>query len=1034
MLELNTRINKKNKTSFINTKSANSYKKLIKKEKKVIRIQKIDEKKNKTMKGLPTSGSIEVKQKNNSIFSKGEIKIAKIHREATRPLKKIKDLTEEEIKNNSCPCCGLPTQIFGKLDNYKMCDSPDEISNCGEGVILYFSFFKFCIIVSFIGTIGISFFDSYISYNYYNELRNFCDILPDDYKKDFEYNRDHYGNNYYDYNHHNKFNDYFNKYYYNLFFNSSKNKCKVYSTNNSTTHKLFNSFFFKISLVNFRNYRKISKQLNNIIEKNKINSTIINLNIVNFICMITIFISYIVYIFFIYNKSNAANYLVYTVGDYSIFLTNLNDIYQIFDENLKYIQNKEIKYNNSNKKLDKKIYEDKLGFEPEENMTKLEAFKKFLQKKILVKPKKNKTDPLQYYDIKRIDLCYELNEIITLQKEIEELDEKIHRMEFDQSIIEKNNKKGFKGDKRIYYSCCLFCETEESLEQIKQEKEEKEKKMNELIESSRKNISEHFCGSAFVTFNTIKEQEDCLSQNQNICGRQTDELKIILKLYLSYFCCCFCCCFCCSCDSGKDSLNYYKRKIIFERAPEPEDIIFENLEGSLKTKIENIFCVTLVSLIIGGISFVINGLLFYLQSSIDKSEDPNGKTLILYVLSFLISIANSIIDFIIGIKLEKIIKRQKSYTLTNFYATYSLVLSLLWFLNSSLLPILLDIFNSKEEHEVLTSNMLMKFLFNSFVEPIMWTINIKFLYKWIKKCIIEQKEQINYNQKELNELYELSPMNVAAKYSYLVKTLLISFIFAPIFPLGFCISFFGFIFGYWLEKFNFSKMYKKPEKLDKQIAKYYIQYFAEIFSSYYLGSYYLILDIDNFEIWNWIFWVFIPIIFFRRCFLIDFFKIKESEIHKKTYDDMYLDFIIDYERANPVTRIEGEMRYLDKLEEKNKINLIEKDKRKRKIKEENQMKLYLRRQRISRIANIKELNNMLNLDGDVQKNEKDIICNIEPIIENDKKEGKIFKIKKLKSKSRKKNEKHVNNETGTSFPSHFFMNKENSTKTAIKYS
>jgi hypothetical protein len=104
--------------------------------------------------------------------------------------------------------------------------------------------------------------------------------------------------------------------------------------------------------------------------------------------MITIFISYIVYIFFIYNKSNAANYLVYTVGDYSIFLTNLNDIYQIFDENLKYIQNKEIKYNNSNKKLDKKIYEDKLGFEPEENMPKLEAFKKFLQKKILVKPKK----------------------------------------------------------------------------------------------------------------------------------------------------------------------------------------------------------------------------------------------------------------------------------------------------------------------------------------------------------------------------------------------------------------------------------------------------------------------------------------------------------------------------------------------------------------------------------------------------------------------------------------------------------------------
>ena len=147
---------------------------------------------------------------------------------------------------------------------------------------------------------------------------------------------------------------------------------------------------------------------------------------------------------------------------------------------------------------------------------------------------------------------------------------------------------------------------------------------------------------------------------------------------------------------------------------------------------------------------------------------------------------------------------------------------------------------------------------------------------------------------------------------------------------------------------------------------------------------------------------------FRRCFLIDFFKIKESEIHKKTYDDMYLDFAIDYERANPVTRIEGEMRYLDKLEEKNKINLIEKDRRKRTIKEENQMKLYLRRQRISRIVNIKELNNLLNLDDDAQKTEKDIICNIEQIIENDKKEGKIFKIKKSKIKTRKSKSKYAN--------------------------
>ena len=69
------------------------------------------------------------------------------------------------------------------------------------------------------------------------------------------------------------------------------------------------------------------------------------------------------------------------------------------------------------------------------------------------------------------------------------------------------------------------------------------------------------------------------------------------------------------------------------------------------------------------------------------------------------------------------------------------------------------------------------------------------------------------------------------------------------------------------------------------------------------------------------------------------------------------------------------MRYLDKLEEKNKINKKEKDKRKKKIKEENQIKSHLRQQRLSRIINIKELNNILNLDDDDEQ-ENDIIFNM----------------------------------------------------------
>ena len=246
--------------------------------------------------------------------------------------------------------------------------------------------------------------------------------------------------------------------------------------------------------------------------------------------------------------------------------------------------------------------------------------------------------------------------------------------------------------------------------------------------------------------------------------------------------------------------------------------------------------VSFVSLIICFITSALNFFLYEQQLSIDMHEK---KPISFHVISLLITIITAIIDLILEIVLEKLIKCQKSYTLTDFQATYSVNLSFFWFINSCMSPSYCEWgFNELEQREIITNNLFTKFLFNSFIIPIMWTINVKFVYKKIKKCIIEKKDKINYNQKELNELYELQSMNIAAKYAYFIKTLLMSFFFSPVFPLGFCISFVGFIFAYWLEKFNFSKMYKKPEKLDKIIADYYIIYLFMIFYAFGTGSFF----------------------------------------------------------------------------------------------------------------------------------------------------------------------------------------------------
>ena len=131
-----------------------------------------------TTKKLNKKEAKEEKTTKFSKFSLGKIEYAKIHSQVTRPLKQLQDLTEE--KKNSLPCCGLSSQINGKLEPYKIFDNPDEFVNYGEGVVLFFSFYKFAIVVTFFVTIGISFVDSYVSYNYYYELRETCNNFNED--------------------------------------------------------------------------------------------------------------------------------------------------------------------------------------------------------------------------------------------------------------------------------------------------------------------------------------------------------------------------------------------------------------------------------------------------------------------------------------------------------------------------------------------------------------------------------------------------------------------------------------------------------------------------------------------------------------------------------------------------------------------------------------------------------------------------------------------------------------------------------------
>jgi hypothetical protein len=238
-----------------------------------------------------------------------------------------------------------------------------------------------------------------------------------------------------------------------------------------------------------------------------------------------------------------------------------------------------------------------------------------------------------------------------------------------------------------------------------------------------------------------------------------------------------------------------------------------------------------------------------------------------------------------------------------------------------------ELIKKSDGYQILISNMLMMFLVNAFLTPIMWTMNFTYFLKKFQICMIERKSNAdnkhNMTQRELNELYELPSMSISYKYSYLAKTLLMTFLYIPIFPLGVVISLVGFILGYLLEKFNYAHMYKRPEMLNHKLCVFYVNHLDVVIFVYAIGDY--IFMHNSYEnkiipLTKIIIFGVLTILPYKKFLKRNYIGMLESDISNVKYKDKYFTFSMDYERANPITRKKGIKNYLKKMLESGKIN------------------------------------------------------------------------------------------------------------------
>ena len=794
----------------------------------------------------------------------GKIEEAKKHRSANRPLHKIKDFNNNV---NFCRCCSLPCEEKGIIEPFKMCDNIDDFSECGLGVTLYFYFFRFAIIVIFIG-IGVMAISMMVFNHHYTKgINRVC-------------------NNYYIRYHKKQLN------YCSGFITVSNE-----SYNNYTR---FNDWILRFTSDNMKVYQLLHRSITGTKNTRKV---LINYSVLNFFFLLTILILNIFFIIFLTAQSQKAKLLNLSIRDYTVLISNSKHI--LIDylntqerENPKFIKNSQ------------QLVENTADF-----IAYVNEYIRYDRSLIDLK-------------INNINMCYNLGIYIDLRDEYEECVKKIFKIKNDPKIIELNLKNGNLFQNRHYYKfplgfigmkCCYI--KEKPLLTLQKQKLDLEKQLEFESENIQIISEKNFTGYMFLSFNRIKDKEIILERYPN---KFFDMMIYYIKNIKYYLCCC--------CLTKGEKIKFNKIKgVDVEDPPEPEDLFWENFKYSSRNRACRIILVFVVCLVIIGVSLLIVLGFTVLQNNITKDEKKINLFL-KYLLSFAITIVISVIDAVLSLVLEKLTFLEKHLSRSNYQLSLSIKLTLFTFFNSGIIPLVskhlivdkrVNLGNfgyNIDRNNLLVNDMFVLFLVNAVVAPLLWTFNIMYIFHRIKIYFLEKRKDPDENhfmtQRELNKLYELPDMKIAYKFSYIGKTLALTVFYLPIFPMGFIISCFGLFFGYILELFNFTHLYKRPEMLDEIIAKVFADNFIIIIFIGAIGDYFFFHEIfpDNkMSLANIIIFGILIIIPYSKFINCNFVGIDKSEYHNFPLSDVYFTFYNDYQRQNPFTKKVGMIKYLTEL-------------------------------------------------------------------------------------------------------------------------
>ncbi|CAI2368266.1 unnamed protein product [Moneuplotes crassus] len=522
-------------------------------------------------------------------------------------------------------------------------------------------------------------------------------------------------------------------------------------------------------------------------------------------------------------------------------------------------------------------------------------------------------------DIAYVNYCYNIEKLVKITRKIEALEAKKTTLEAykdkileDKGLTEQDAAEQGVRVTPIKYFCCIK-RASIDIEALENKILKAQEEQKEVIESMGKlKDSKYFSGKTFVVLNKQTEATKILEYFETtLISRAYSEVLFACKKI----------------NQNIRKINWDENLIYVKRAPEPEDIYWENLNVSTKIRFCKIFITTVVTVICLFISFCINiAIKSYSKSLFDKNSDTcsysqsssREDNRMLKISSFTIS---SLVIFV-NLLLCKIVRTLSYYerheTHTKYHLSVAIKLTIAMFANTVLIPYISNVGGFYgDTFRTLVIDVFFISLSVSFITPLVYLFDPAYLFKLFKRWREERKgEKSMLTQKQANKLFEGPPFDMAQRYANTMLLICLAVFYISRIPIVSIILLFGAVFQYWLEKYLLLRRHKRPEKFSHEMSQVFsnmvpflcLLYGMSLFDTSW-SVYKTIKPISYMYLIVPLLLLILPICnVFKKC---------QKDIHKNdvcTHKEERMDFLTDYDRCNPATAKSARITHQRRLE------------------------------------------------------------------------------------------------------------------------